>query len=353
MSTQEHVVAPPGGTYLLTEDLPDKIERFRHLGINTPGYHSSLYGELQDRLADALQSTLPSDQAVYRVKMHKLATQIAGFIDSGEHEWAGEDVLVVSTCPELAYPERGMSIQANRLVDLNGEYFSLVEKNGEEKWLPVGPRPGQPSLRHQIEKVVEGARGRRIVIAEDGIFTGDTLLTLIGVLRDSGADVAGIVTGFRFQIGSNAAIDEAVPVHVVHPEIADLIEWVPDHDFLPFTPGCGKVLGCVVGQNVFPFSDYTGATFSVPYIEPFGRVASWASIPEDNAEKFSRQCLTIAKDLYEELDRLNPDREPLRISDVMLAPHQRVSIPVSVTSSSKELPVPSLGVAEFLDGHLA
>ena len=353
MSAQEHAVPPSGGTYLLTEDLPDKIERFRHLGINTPGYHSPFYGELQDRLADALQSALPSDQVVYRVKMHKLATQIASFIDSGEHEWAGEDVLVVSTCPELAYPERGLSIQANRLVDFNGEYFSLVE-NGEEQRLPVGPRPGQPPIRQQIANVVASAHGRRIVIAEDGIFSGDTLMTLIAALRESGASVAGIVTGFRFQIGSNVAIDETgVPVHVVHPEIDNLVEWVPDHDFLPFTPGCGKVLGCVIGQNVFPFTDHTGATFSVPYIEPFGRVAGWASIPEDNVEKFSRQCLAIARDLYAELDQLNPTLALLKISDVMLAPYQRVSIPVSVTSRSKELPSSHVGIVEFLDKYLA
>lgn len=92
MSAREHEVH---GTYLLTEDLPDKIEHFRYLGINTPGYHNPLYGELQDRLADALQNALPDGQMVYRVKMHKLATQIASFIDSGEHEWAQEDVLVV------------------------------------------------------------------------------------------------------------------------------------------------------------------------------------------------------------------------------------------------------------------
>src|SRR5690606_30414010 len=151
---------------------------------------------------------------------------IANFIDTGENEWSGEKILVVSTCPELSRSERGVSIHINRLVDFTGEYFYLRQGDVVER-LPVGPRPGHASLQHQAECAVRAASGRRIVLAEDGIFSGDTLLTVIGALQEAGGRIAGIVTGFRFQFDSNAEIDRTdIPVHVVHPEIKNLVDWI-------------------------------------------------------------------------------------------------------------------------------
>ncbi len=343
-----HEGPPKGGTYLLTEDFIDKIETFRHCDIKTMGFNSSVYPELQDRLAAALQDALPSDARLLRVKMHKLAGRVIGFIDA---KWAEEDVLVVSTCPEFRYPSRGSSIQVNRIVDAYGES------------LGIGPRPGRPSLDRQLEKIEQDARGRPIVLAEDGVFSGGTLDFIFKALDDAGLKIAGVVTGFNFAHGSNEVFeDRGIDLDVIHEGIDNLIDWVPDHDFLPFIPGCGKVLGARVGGLVQPFYDHNGASFSLPYVAPFGNVHKWAGIPEENVETFSRECMLIARDLYVALDGLNQaHREPLTVRDVVHASAQRISIPIKLLANPVEdevgakivLPQSEVGIVKMLDGYLS
>jgi len=346
-----HVHGGPAkaGTYLLTEDLVDKIEPFHHDGILTPGHHSDVYAELQDRLATALQNALPDGQIVRRQKMHKLATRVIGFIDG---EWADEDVLVVSTCPELTYPARGESLQINRLVNSYG-----VE-------IGIGPRPGRPPLAYQFHALKKAAKGRRIVIAEDGVFSGNTMGFISNALDENELELAGMVTGYYFSDKpNNTVVRDGVKFFVVHDEIDDLIDWVPDHDFLPFTPGCGLVLGTRIGGHVQPLYDHNGASFSVPYVAPFGKVSKWASIPEGNVETFSKECMAIARDLYVTLDKLNKkQRGPLTVSDVAHASSQRISIPVQILPMEgqeghdpdrkiKLLPS-EVGIVELLDSYL-
>jgi hypothetical protein len=101
---------------------------------------------------------------------------------------------------------------------------------------------------------------------------------------------------------------------------------VPDHDFLPFVPGCGKVLG-VEMRSLYPFYDHQHATFCVPYIAPFGPVVEWASIPEDKVNAFSTECIGLTLRVFEELERIN--KKAITIGDILRS-RQRVGIPISL-----------------------
>lgn len=139
MSAPRHTGPPHnGGTYLLTEDLRERITK---LGINTPSYSDPLYGDLQDRLARALEKALWLDAAVYRKPMSDIATDVFACINDN---WGDENILVVSTCPELSFTtlEDSASISVNRTVSL------------ENHGLGVGPRPGEPPLTQQINSVI-------------------------------------------------------------------------------------------------------------------------------------------------------------------------------------------------------
>jgi len=332
MSMSLHTEPPQaGGTYLLTEDLAEKIEL---LSVRTPGFHDSFYQGIQDQLADAVQKAVGEDNEVLRVPMYKLASQANAYIDK---TW-DEPVLVVSTCPELAYPARGVSIEVNRLVDLQGMAIG------------VGPRPGHPPLAQQVMAIARQAGTRPVVIAEDGIFSGTTLKSIVGALQTAGINIAGIVAGFRFKLEENKVLEEmGIPISVIHPEIDNLIDWVPDHDFLPFTPGCGKVLGSMVGNDAYPFYDHDQATFCVPYVAPFGPVTRWASLPEERVEAFSRECLDIARRIYESLEELNG---PLLITDVMSS-RQRVGVPIVAGDAHQGLPSSRQRVVDFLEEWLS
>ena len=49
-------------------------------------------------------------------------------------------------------------------------------------WFPMGEtqRPGAKSLENQIREVVRMADGRKIVLIDDGCWTGDSAMNIIG-----------------------------------------------------------------------------------------------------------------------------------------------------------------------------
>lgn len=300
------------GVYIITEDLGEKVEAFRHTGLTTPDSGSSFFSDIQAEIAAAAQEALGPKAPVERIKMSDLSDEIIALIN---RTW-GSDAVVVSTCPEIANPSKGIAIEINRLVNMHG------------KTLGLGPRPGHASLEDQVSRVASRVGHERpVVLAEDGIFTGSTMIRIIKALRAANIKLVGVAAGFSF--GGHA--DEEIGALGVRLEVVKrynaLLDWVPDHDFLPFVPGCGKVLGVDMGGKYYQFYDHDHASFSMPYIKPFGPVGEWASIPEDAINSFSRKCQKLTEELFLELDRMNG--KELTIGDVIHS-RQRVSIPISV-----------------------
>lgn len=166
-------------------------------------------------------------------------------------------------------------------------------------------------------------------------------------------NLVGVAAGFRFAYEDNRQLDDfGVTIQVVN-DHDSLFEWVPDHDFLPFVPGCGKVLGVELGGEHYPHYNHEHASFSVPYVMPFGPVAQWASIPKDQVSNFSSTCLKLTQALFLELERING--KEIVISDIIHS-RQRVSIPVSVDTDSSgrvhRLPSIDTRVVDFLTESL-
>ncbi len=316
--------AQPSGSYLLTEDLGEKVIKIRHLGLKTPEPDSQFIETIQDELANVLQGAIGADTPVMRLKMRDVADEVLGEI----YELYGDNVLVVSTCPEIQQSVHGISIQINRLVDIYGNSLGL------------GPRPGHKDLHAQFVNIaaLSKSRGQNtpVVLAEDGIFKGETMKYVVRGLQEVGVNIAGIVAGFNYSKAPVKEIEETlgVPVHVAR-ELGPILDWVPDHDFLPFVPGCGKVLGVKLGKRLSPFYSSHQATFCMPYISPHSPVSEWATIPQDKVEDFSRRCRALACDLFGEIERLNPDMVPLTISDIIHS-KQRVSIPIPLEIEGQE-----------------
>ena len=229
----------------------------------------------------------------------------------------GEDAFIVSTCPEIAYPARGATIEVNRLVDSYGNALGL------------GPRPGHGPLSQQFKRIVHESKqsgSKGIVVAEDGMFMGKTMMYVVSELIKAGAEAPSVVAGFTFSDEPIKALsDIGVQVDVVQ-DFRPILDWVPDRDFMPFIPGCGKVLGVKV-KNLTPFYDHQHATFCVPYIAPFGPVSGWASIAEEAVNSFSTECLNLTLQVFGELEKLNGRK--INIGDILQS-RQRVGIPISL-----------------------
>ncbi len=313
---------PTKGSYLLTEDLGEKMENLRHLGLKTPDPHGEYFEGIQSDLAANLQSAIGDDYRVVRLKMQDIADEVLGKIS----ELYGDDVFVVSTCPEIAHPSYGASVEINRLVDSYGTPIGL------------GPRPGHPDLRTQFDSIKRLAHTKgkdvRVVVAEDGVFKGETMKSVVVGLQNAGLEVAGVVAGFSYDQASLPDLEEELGVKIdVVQEFGPVLDWVPDHDFLPFTPGCGKVLGVKFGLRISPYYSKELATFCMPYISPHSPVSDWASIPEENVKSFSKSCRLLALGVYQELEKLNGGTIEI---ERILHSKQRVSIPIPLDVEGKE-----------------
>ncbi len=314
---------PTKGAYLLTEDLGEKMEGLRHLGLKTPDPHGQYFDDIQSDLAANLQIAIGDDYRVERLKMRDIADEVLGKIS----ELYGDDIFVVSTCPEIAHPSYGASVEINRLVDSYGTPIGL------------GPRPGHLDLPTQFANIKRLAhiKGKdvSVVVAEDGVFKGETMKSVVVGLQNAGLNVVGVVAGFSYDQASLPALEEELGVKIdVVQEFGPVLDWVPDHDFLPFTPGCGKVLGVKFGLRISPFYSKELATFCMPYISPHSPVSDWANIPEENVKSFSKSCRLLALGLYQDLEKLNGGTIEI---DRILHSKQRVSIPIPLDEVGKEI----------------
>ena len=53
---------PEVHSYILSLDLGEKLESFRHIGIRAPGPHDDYTHDIQTELANSLQNVLPDVQ---------------------------------------------------------------------------------------------------------------------------------------------------------------------------------------------------------------------------------------------------------------------------------------------------
>ena len=224
---------------------------------------------------------------------------------------------VVSTCREFTDIVKGTTLDINRLVDFDGNTIG------------IGPRPGCGSIAEQVADIKYASRGKPIVIVEDGVFSGGTMRYAVETLKKAGVEVSNVIVGFIFP-SSSENIDwlekNGVKVSWLM-EFGELIDWVPDHDFLPLVPNCGKVIGVSPFGEPVPYYDREGLAFSVPYVFPFGPVGPWASIPEENKRALAKKCLSLSLQVYSKLDTLNGRK--IKLKELAGAP-QPATIPVKI-----------------------
>lgn len=280
-------------TYLLTCDLGKKVETFRHLGIKTPDPNGSFFSELQDELKTALQKSLPSNVVVKEIDITTLADDILG--EAYTHKGIQDGSLIVSSCAELADPMKGMTLEINRLVNFDGVSIGL------------GPRPGYPPINDQLARISKVASGRPIILIEDGMWSGTTMRFIIEQFKISKLNIQTIIVGFMFPEATEIVEwieSEGIKVVSIR-EFDNLYDWVPDHDFFPFVPNCGRVVGVDTPIGPQPYYDHNGTTYSVPYFRPFSPMDKWASIPPENMSKLSLTCFALCSKLLFKLAQMN------------------------------------------------
>lgn len=266
-------------TYVITNDLGEHIKSLRFIGLKTPDSDDPFFSQFHEKIREAIQKALPHVDVV-SFDMKKLAEDV--WTRAVQMQRDIKDAIVISTCAEFATSRRGHTIEINRIVDQTGKIIGL------------GPRPGAVSLEKQLNSIASVVNGNPVVLVEDGIFTGSTLAFLITELQNRRVNVDAIAAGISFPKGDKLIREAVRGKLVIVKEVETPFEWMPDHDFIPFSPNCGRVFGRQLGRDVLPHYTHEGFSYCFPYIRPFGNPVKWASIPEEQARSFSNLCLREA-----------------------------------------------------------
>lgn len=283
-------------TYVLTYDLAEKVQSLQNIGLKTPELTDPFFSDTRDHLIDLIGQATPNIE-VYPISM----THIVGDILSTAQDLRRnlmQDSCIVSTCIEITAPMHGYTIEINRLVGNNGELIGL------------GPRPGYNDIDSQILDIVAMSHGKTVVIVEDGSFTGSTIVHVINQFKKHGKEVAGVVLGLMFPRAEKTIRKNFNGELIVTEQITtEIIDWMPDHDFFPCVPNCGRVIGHKIGQQLFPVYTFNGFSFSIPYILPYAPIDKWASITDKKvAVKLSLFCIRKTMELFETIEKLNKKR---------------------------------------------
>jgi hypothetical protein len=319
-----------GDYYIVTHDVASRLQVFRKAALKVPSQNDPIFRDFHRGLHARTQSAL-GNVSVHTVH---ITTVARGMWKAIQGAIIGNPVIV-TTCPEVAQPLKGDRhiLHVNRLFNKSG------------KMMGYGPRPGCPSLREQLDLLAKKANGRPAVLMEEGAFTGGSIRFLLNEIEMRGIKVPTTIIGFcssatRDRIGKNYN-----GRLIVINEIGELVDWITDHDLVPFTPGCGRVLGKQTAIGFEPVRAPEGFTFAYPYVLPFGRAEEWATLPAEGALEISKFCLEAGADFYRRI--LKQDGAKVTIGDLMRA-SPTVSMPITVGESA-QIPSFEAKAADFLE----
>lgn len=316
------------GTYVVTYDVASRLQAFRPKTFTIrpddllfERFHMSLFQKIQQALPGITIDTIEMSEL-----RRKIWEQVNGRItDLGQQ-------AVLSTCPEIADlnpKSEGLLLNINRLFNTDGQLIGH------------GPRPGFRPLDKKFDDLAKKIAGRSVVLIEDGAFSGGTLRFVLQELNSRSITVTAIIVGFcctraKFVLG-HVFRGELV---IVHP-IENLLDWIPDHDLIPFIPNCGRVLGEASNNGFMPVRSVEGFSYAYPYILPFGKIEEWASLPIEGARDLSRLCLETSIELF---GRLGPK---MTIAELLEA-NPRVSMPIEIGADQAQIAL-DIEVVGFLE----
>lgn len=246
--TGNPVAEKSGRTYLLVLDLPEMMEAYERVGLQLPDV--AFFKERQRRLSARLQETIPGC-SLEIIEANKLVNKIASLL----HDLllVTPDAVVISTMNSVASKMSGHCLQINRLVDPAG------------KTLGLGARPGNNSLRSQFSDIKGCLEKRPVILVEDGSFSGGTMKSMIEICDGMHMEVKHLVIGFLFPAAREnilKAFPKAKDIHCWREE--NFVDWMPDHDFYPFVPNAGRVVGFSYNSHHVPVYLHNGLCLCMP-----------------------------------------------------------------------------------------
>jgi len=316
-------------SYVVSYDMASLMQAFKWTRIKVPSENDPMFASFQKGLTEMIWQSLPGVQ-VHSVILSDLRSMLWD-----EMRNLADGHAIVSTRHEVSEKSRLASssvkgekcvLNINRLFDIGGNMIGY------------GPRPGFPSLETQFSEIRRIIGKKPVILIEDGSVSGGTIIFILKKLKEMSITVSEVVIGFScFRADTALEVEfDGNPV-IVH-QIGDVIDWLPDHDLVPFTPNCGRVFGKKTSYRIMPAVSEDGITFAYPYILHFGKMPEWSSLTPEACLKISRYCLEWGIELWESIGSLNGRK--ITVGELAgICP--RISIPIEV---GRRPEMPSLDV---------
>lgn len=149
------------------------------------------------------------------------------------------------------------------------------------------------SLDSQIKRITEVLSSKEIILADDVVFSGSVLRSIIKRFSDYGIKVVGIISSICSYEGYeyfNKSLKYGIKTKVLMLE--DVIDQICERDFYFGVAGSGIMISTGDGM------------YKAPYFKPYGNPYERASIPLEYVDFFSRGCLERSLYLWEDMDNI-------------------------------------------------
>ena len=148
------------------------------------------------------------------------------------------------------------------------------------------------SLDEQIKRLGNNFQKKKIILADDVVFSGSVLRKIIELLGKYNVEVVGIITSITSKEGYEYFNDNLryglIANYIMNQEV---IDQVCERDFYFGIAGSGIMIETQKGY------------FKAPYFYPYGNPNERASIPKKCEKDFSRGCLERSLLLWENIDK--------------------------------------------------
>lgn len=265
--------------YLVTADVRQLVGQWaeRHCYV-LPS--TDLFNSLDARVRQAIQQALGPTLMVTSLSVECLIHGIQHLLNTQAPNLSV--VMMDHAVQSAADGRRVQHYSATRLIWWDAD-CQCWDKDKIE-----GPRPHTLPLEEQCRNIAQAfSSDRNVVIVDDGCYDGLSLRRCADELRQAGLNVVQAVVGIR-RMTASLAVD--FPVHAVRTYDKSYIEdWICERDFILGIPDSGRA----VMQN-----GPVAKEFCAPYLNGFGDMHSWASIPHSASSSLTTALLEISRDLY-------------------------------------------------------
>ena len=199
--------------------------------------------------------------------------------------------------------------------DKNIIFFDCTRINGTNKIISRT----KESIDSQINNIINRFCGKKIILADDVVFSGNVLRFIIDRLNKGGVEVIGIIASICTDSSYNyfnKSLKYGIRTNYIMSD--DVVDQVCERDFYFGIAGGGIMV------------DIDNKLYKAPYFKPFGNPNERASIPKSYEDSFSYECLRRSLNLWEEVERLK--------GDIVLAS----SLPEEIVGVSKDTDIVKL-----------